>query len=178
MNERELKKYLLEAGASNDAVAKVDFAKIESIIDEASSIEDLCKTLKETYPDFDEAEFKKAIADYLKEEDAPQELSDDDLEAVAGGSVGSWLNENKAWLIPVVTTVAIVGIGVGVHKYRQYKQRNKDLLAEANRMFPGDYGEIKSVTTDSKGNITGYTRTGKLSDIEGKIETNDISFAI
>ena len=33
MNEKELKTQLLEAGATEEQIAKVDFAKIESIID-------------------------------------------------------------------------------------------------------------------------------------------------
>ncbi len=110
MNEKELKAQLLEAGATEEQIAKVDFAKIESIIDNASSIEGLSKSLKEAYPDFNEEEFKKAVAENTKDNDAVENLSDEALEAVAGGSVGSWLNKNKAWLIPVAT-VAAIGIG-------------------------------------------------------------------
>lgn len=110
MNEKELKAQLLEAGATEEQIAKVDFAKIENIIDNASSIEGLSKSLKEAYPDFNEEEFKKAVAENTKDNDAVENLSDEALEAVAGGSVGSWLNKNKAWLIPVAT-VAVIGIG-------------------------------------------------------------------
>lgn len=110
MNEKELKAQLLEAGATEEQIAKVDFAKIENIIDNASSIEGLSKSLKEAYPDFNEEEFKKAVAENTKDNDAVENLSDEALEAVAGGSVGSWLNKNKAWLIPVAT-IAVVGIG-------------------------------------------------------------------
>ena len=110
MNEKELKTQLLEAGATEEQIEKVDFAKIESIIDNASSIEGLSKSLKEAYPDFNEEEFKKAVAENTKDNDAVENLSDEALEAVAGGSVGSWLNKNKAWLIPVAT-VAAIGIG-------------------------------------------------------------------
>ena len=110
MNEKELKTQLLEAGATEEQIAKVDFAKIENIIDNASSIEGLSKSLKEAYPDFNEEEFKKAVAENTKDNDAVENLSDETLEAVAGGSVGSWLNKNKAWLIPVAT-VAAIGIG-------------------------------------------------------------------
>ena len=113
MNEKELKAQLLEAGVTEEQIAKVDFAKIESIIDNASSIEGLSKSLKEAYPDFNEEEFKKAVAENTKDNDAVEDLSDEALEAVAGGSVGSWLNKNKAWLIPVAT-VAAVGIGGGI----------------------------------------------------------------
>ena len=116
MNEKELKEQLLAAGATEEAIAKVDFAKIESIIDAASSIDGLCKALKEAYPDFNEAEFRKAIAENTKGSEDAEDLSDSDLEAVAGGSVGSWLNKNKAWIIPVAS-VAAIGLIVGTGIY-------------------------------------------------------------
>ena len=115
MNMNELKAELIAAGAREEDLAKVDFAKIEHIIDGANDIEGLCKALKEAYPAFDEAAFKRAIAEQTKKTDDEQELSDDDLEAVAGGSVGSWINKNKEWLIPVATVV-ILGIGYSIFR--------------------------------------------------------------
>ena len=116
MNMNELKAELIAAGAKEEDLAKVDFANIEHIIDGANDIEGLCKALKEAYPTFDEAAFKQVIAEQTKKTDDAQELSDDDLEAVAGGSVGSWLNKNKEWLIPVAT-VAVLGIGYSLFRY-------------------------------------------------------------
>ena len=115
MNEQEFKAQLREAGAQEEAIAKINFAKIESIIDGASSIEDLCKGLKKAYPDFNEADFKKTIAANSKDSDDTQDLSDEALEAVAGGSAGSWLKKNKDWLIPVASLAiggAIIGTGI------------------------------------------------------------------
>ena len=89
MNEKQLKEDLLAAGAKEEDLAKIDFCRLEAIIDRAGSIDGLCKDLKKAYPDFDETAFKKAIAENTKAGDDSQELSDSDLEAVAGGSVGS-----------------------------------------------------------------------------------------
>ncbi len=115
MDYNEIKEQLLAAGATEEQVAKIDFAKIESIFDGVSSIEGLCKDLKKAYPDFNESEFKKAIAENSKDSENAEELSDAALEAVAGGSVGSWLNENKDWLIPVASIAVIGGIvGTGI----------------------------------------------------------------
>ena len=128
MNINELKAELIAAGAREEDLAKVDFANIEHIIDGANDIEGLCKALKEAYPAFDEAAFKRAIAEQTKKTDDAQELSDDDLEAVAGGSVGSWINKNKEWLIPVATVV-ILGIGYSIFRYCKNSAQAKQKAA-------------------------------------------------
>ena len=128
MNMNELKAELIAAGAKEEDLAKVDFANIEHIIDGANDIEGLCKALKEAYPAFDEVSFKRAIAEQTKKTDDAQELSDDDLEAVAGGSVGSWINKNKEWLIPVAT-VAVLGIGYSIFRYCKNSAQAKQKAA-------------------------------------------------
>ena len=128
MNINELKAELIAAGAREEDLAKVDFANIEHIIDDANDIKGLCKALKEAYPTFDEAAFKRAIAEQTKKTDDAQELSDDDLEAVAGGSVGSWINKNKEWLIPVATVV-ILGIGYSIFRYCKNSAQAKQKAA-------------------------------------------------
>ena len=67
MNTNDYKKQLLEMGVKEEEIAKIDFAKIENIIDSAKSIEGLCKSLKEALPNFNEEEFKKAISESSKE---------------------------------------------------------------------------------------------------------------
>ncbi len=101
MNEQKFTDMLLSAGARREDLAQVDFQKITSIVENSSSVDDLCKTLKASYPDFYEEEFRKAVAENMKESEKTEELSDSDLEAVAGGSVGSWLKKNQDWLVPV-----------------------------------------------------------------------------
>ena len=113
MTEKEFKKKILEMGASQEEVAKVDFEKIKGIIDGAKSIEGLCKAFKDVYPDFNESEFKKAIIENTKESEEAQDLSDDALEAVAGGSLGSWLKKNKKEIL--YTAVGVGAFGAALY---------------------------------------------------------------
>ena len=109
MTEIKFKKKILEMGVSQEEVAKVDFAKIKDIIDGAKSIEGLCKAVKDVYPDFNESEFKNAIIENAKESEEAQDLSDDALEAVAGGSLGSWLKKNKKEILYTAVGVGAFG---------------------------------------------------------------------
>ena len=130
MDEKEFKEQLLLAGASEEQIAKVDFEKMESIFDKANSIEDLCKVLKENYPDFNEAEFKKAIVENEKADGEALDLSDADLESVAGGSVGSWFKKNKDWVI-TAAVIGALGIAVGGKKLWNKIDRKK-FIAKKN----------------------------------------------
>ena len=159
MNEKDIKAQLLAAGAKEEDLAKVDLAKIEEIFGNAGNIDGLCKDLKKAYPDFDEAAFKKAIAENTKAGDDSQELSDSDLEAVAGGSVGSWLNDNKAWLIPVAASAI-----VGTYFLTKYVGKRMD-IAQAEKENPMLKGRIKSVTK----------KNGKIHSVEVKPEKIDVS---
>ena len=113
MNTNDYKKQLLEMGVKEEEIAKIDFAKIENIIDSAKSIEGLCKAFKDVYPDFNESEFKKAIIENTKESEEAQDLSDDALEAVAGGSLGSWLKKNKKEIL--YTAVGVGAFGAALY---------------------------------------------------------------
>ena len=159
MNEKDIKAQLLAAGAKEEDLAKVDLAKIEEIFGNAGNIDGLCKDLKKAYPDFNEAAFKKAIAENTKTCGDSQELSDSDLEAVAGGSVGSWLNDNKAWLIPVAASAI-----VGTYFLTKYVGKRMD-IAQAEKESPMLKGRIKSVTK----------KNGKILSVEVKPEKIDVS---
>lgn len=82
------------------------------IIDAANSFEEILEKIKEVNPDFDEAEFKKlcesqdALPEKKTDSDCEEmvDLEDDALEAVAGGSIGSWFKKN--WKTVVGAVVA------------------------------------------------------------------------
>ena len=114
MTEKEYKKELLELGLTEEQISKIDFDKVNAIINQAKNMDELCDLLIKNYPDFNVAAFKKAVkeaeAANNKSSDEVEDLSDDSLEAVAGGSVGSWLKENG---LSTLMMVGIVGATIG-----------------------------------------------------------------
>ena len=129
MKSEEIKEMLLSAGADKDKLAKIDFAKIEEIVNSSRDIEDLCKKMTEYNPEFDKQlfmdEFNEATKESSKEDESAEDLNEEQLEAVAGGSkAGDWLKKNKDWVVPL----AIVGTGLAVrgsfNLYQKYKYKN------------------------------------------------------
>ena len=102
MNEEKIKEELLAAGATEE-----DIAKLERIIDSSKNADELCKALKEAYPDFKEAEFKRGIEKNAKESEDTEDLSDEALASVAGGSIGSWVKDHKTALLAVAALASI-----------------------------------------------------------------------
>jgi len=126
MKSEEIKKMLLSAGADKDKLAKIDFAKIEEIVNSSRDIEDLCKKMTEYNPEFDKQlfmdEFNEATKESSKEDENAEDLNEEQLEAVAGGSkAGDWLKKNKDWVVPL----AIVGTGLAVRGSFKLYQKNK-----------------------------------------------------
>ena len=117
MNQMELKNDLLAAGVTEEALTKLDLTKIEEIISGANNIDEICTKMKEAYPDFNETEFKKSITETAKNSEATQDLSDDTLEEVAGGSAGSWLKKNYETICRVVVLAGILGFSYAGGKY-------------------------------------------------------------
>ena len=142
MNSNELKEQFLAAGASEDQLAKIDFDKILEIIDKSSNIEELTKAMKDSFVDFDDENFKKVVAEYKDEGNEAIDLSDDDLESVAGGSLGSWMSENKDWLIPVAVVV-----GIGVTGFVAGKLIQNHRQAVAKKAFLNRQPERTTVTS-------------------------------
>ena len=110
MDKNKITAQLLEAGVTEEELGKIDFEKVGEIIDTSRSIDSLCKSLKSNYPDFNEAGFREALEKNTKDSEEMQDLSDNDLEAVAGGSVGSWISKNKE----LVTGIALLALCVPV----------------------------------------------------------------
>lgn len=108
----EIKQQILAAGVTEEQASKIDFDKITALFEQSANIEDLSRAMKESFPNFDEAEFKKIVSENScasRESEEAQDLSEEDLASVAGGSIGSWMKKNKSWLIPVAT---MVGLGI------------------------------------------------------------------
>ena len=93
-------------GFTDDFVQKVtenkDFEAIRKIMDESVSFEDAAAKVKEEFPSINIDEVRKNLEELEKQNenagdsssDEVVDLEDDALEAVAGGSVGSWFKSN------------------------------------------------------------------------------------
>ncbi len=124
MNEQKIKEELIAAGATEDMLQKIDFEKFEEIFDNAGSIDEFCRNMKTAFPDFDEAGFRQSVQEQAAESEKIEALSDESLEAVAGGSVSSWLDRNKDWLIPL-GLMATIGVTYLVKKKLDYRSGRK-----------------------------------------------------
>ena len=92
--------------------------EIEVIISKSNSYEEALKNICEAYPEIDyellkknfEEEKKKAEKSFMEKTDseAIQNLSEHELEEVAGGSFGSWMKKN--WPI-VLGAASIITVG-------------------------------------------------------------------
>lgn len=111
MDKNKITVQLLEAGVTEEELGKIDFEKVGEIIDTSRSIDSLCKSLKSNYPDFNEAGFREALEKNAKDSEEMQNLSDNDLEAVAGGSVSSWISKNKELVAGLALLALCVPVG-------------------------------------------------------------------
>ena len=89
MNEKEFKEQLIATGIKEEQIANLDFSKIEKIFESSQNIDEICKSIKESFPNFDETGFRQIISEQTKESENTEYLSEDALEEVAGGSVTS-----------------------------------------------------------------------------------------
>lgn len=111
MNVQELKEELLAAGVTEEQLDRLDFTKIEEIFDNTQNADELCMEMQKNFSDFDEKSFKTMLSEQEKESEKTEDLSDEALEEVAGGSAGSWFKKNKDW---VITAAAIGALGIAV----------------------------------------------------------------
>lgn len=115
MDKNKITAQLLEAGVTEEELGKIDFEKVGDIIDTSRSIDSLCKSLKSNYPDFNEAGFREALEKNVRDSEEMQNLSDNDLEAVAGGSVSSWISKNKELVAGLALLALCVPVGYFMH---------------------------------------------------------------
>ena len=146
MDKNKITAQLLEAGVTEEELGKIDFEKVGEIIDTSRSIDSLCKSLKSNYPDFNEAGFREALEKNAKDSEEMQNLSDNDLEAVAGGSVSSWISKNKelvaglallALCVPVAYFMHAGGKSSGEAKLKDvYNKGYKEGADEMDNLIP------------------------------------------
>ena len=146
MDKNKITAQLLEAGVTEEELSKIDFEKVGEIIDTAGNIDSLCKSLKSNYPDFNEAGFREALEKNAKDSEEMQNLSDNDLEAVAGGSVSSWISKNKelvaglallALCVPVAYFMHAGGKSSGEAKLKDvYNKGYKEGADEMDNLIP------------------------------------------
>ena len=146
MDKNKITAQLLEAGVTEEELGKIDFEKVGEIIDTSRSIDSLCKSLKSNYPDFNEAGFREALEKNTKDSEEMQDLSDNDLEAVAGGSVSSWISKNKelvaglallALCVPVAYFMHAGGKSSGEAKLKDvYNKGYKEGADEMDNLIP------------------------------------------
>lgn len=126
MTNAELKGNLLKTGVKAEDIAKiegkVDAEKITEAVEKAATVEEGIKAVCKLYPELNEKELKKQMdfyADQLsssnsaktKKLDEAMELTEDELEHVAGGAGLS--NNWKAILIGVACALVCAGIAAG-----------------------------------------------------------------
>lgn len=130
MTTAEMKKALKELGLADTDIAKVsksiDAEKITKAVESSDNIEAAFKAIKALHPSIDIKQIKKQYEFYgeqlhsakkEKKKKNAMELSESELELVAGGSaVGDWLSKNwKGIVIGVAIGVLLGGFGLNLH---------------------------------------------------------------
>lgn len=109
MNKEEYKEQLLKLGLSEKQIESINFPQLEEIISNAKDVDDICTQLEKIYPGFNSDEFKKVVK-YASNQEAKasenvEDLSDENLKEVAGGSASHWFRDHAVEL-------AIIGAGI------------------------------------------------------------------
>ena len=98
--------------------------QIEQIIAESNSADEAFDKICQTYPEINKAELKEHFDEETKkaeqqlsensDSETVENLSEDDLESVAGGSFGSWMKKN--WPYVVGGAIMLTAFGVAGYK--------------------------------------------------------------
>ena len=121
-------------GYSEEEIKKVkdnpEYENFAKILDGSNSFEEAVKKFEDMYQDFDAAKFREACESQAEQKDDVSDdseeildLEDDALEAVAGGSIGSFFKKNWKTI-----TGAVVGGVAGAGDARGHGDKD-DILA-------------------------------------------------
>ena len=124
--------------------------EIAKIASQAGSLEKAIENIIEVYPEIDAEELRKQFVIASKEaedrfyekrdSEEAKELSDADLESVAGGSFSSWMKKNWPYVLGV-SVIAISAFGYGIWKGSPSRER----VADADRR-----GKVMGESTGKK----------------------------
>ncbi|EID85726.1 hypothetical protein MSI_05450 [Treponema sp. JC4] len=168
MNENDLKKMMVEMKLENNNLSDEDFSKLTNAINGSSSINEACKKICEVFPELSEEELKEAtdlIISNLnqKQQEEVTNLSENDLEAVAGGSFGSWMKKNWGYVVGGVGLFAaswLIGKRIGSYKANNAYQAAEDTAyKEAFNLAEGKGkmdGFIATMQTNNMENVVGW----------------------
>ena len=117
MTENELKEQLLAADVKEEDIKNLNLKKFSEIIEQSKDTDEFCSSMKQSFPNFDENKFKQALADYNKESEKEEDLSDEALETVAGGSVSSWVSKHEELVIGLSLIALSVPVGILMHAH-------------------------------------------------------------
>ena len=131
MKKEELKELLADAVVDNNNISEEDIDALVEIINQCKNPDEAYNKISERFPHISAESLKADTEDALSKiknsgDPAYQDLSDADLESVAGGSFGSWMKDNWGY---VVGTVAVLGV-LSVTGVYVYKKRKAILAAE------------------------------------------------
>mgnify|MGYP006916033913 CR=1 FL=1 len=144
MNEKALKDFIREQGAAEEVVNALDMEGVEKIISSCDTMDEALDKICEAYPELDKKELadaielaRKTVDDQLaaSSDSASEEmvdLNEDDLEAVAGGSAGSWFKKNWPILVGAAAGVGIAAAGMKIYSARAAASAAKSSSAAAS----------------------------------------------
>ena len=166
MTKKELKKVLVDSGNDNPNITENDLETLSSIINQCHSPEEAYKKLSETYSGFSEDALKADTNLLLskitsRESDDIQNLSDEVLESVAGGSkAGDWFKNNWGYIVGGVAILGLsVGVGYGIGKISGNKAMANAKEAGYNEGYALGKGQGKFQ------GFTGTLQARKLDDL-------------
>ena len=125
MTKADVKVWADKVGMSKEDLEKLeskyDVEKMTDVVERSSNPDEALKAIHELYPDIDATELKKQYDFYsdqfnASEEklDKPMELTDNELENVAGGAASWWSRNWKKLIVGLAIAVAGVALGVGL----------------------------------------------------------------